>query len=239
MKGIIPARAGSTHALARLHACDRDHPRSCGEHCVQTGPICRGTGSSPLVRGARSGQGKQRQVDRIIPARAGSTGFSEASSTSSRDHPRSCGEHIQIYSKLVLNGGSSPLVRGALPVLRTLRKNPGIIPARAGSTLAVASLRCPSQDHPRSCGEHWPRPPAPSLPSGSSPLVRGARLAVLVYQGRAGIIPARAGSTTDAHGACLMLRDHPRSCGEHQAPCSPLITRTGSSPLVRGALPVR
>ena len=50
-----------------------------------------------------------------------------------------------------------------------------------------------------------------------------------------GIIPARAGST---EGICIdhpRLRDHPRSCGEHEDFTLEPHSVRGSSPLVRGA----
>ena len=88
---------------------------------------------------------------------------------------------------------------------------PGIIPARAGSTIAAQTCYLLQWDHLRSCGEHDSRTDLLSL------------------------IPARAGSTPSKENMTALYEDHPRSCGEH-APCrctsSPDL---GSSPLVRGA----
>ena len=76
----------------------------------------------------------------------------------------------------------------------------------------------PPEDHPRSCGEHS----SPSLPPffepESSPLVRGARTTRPLRRQRAGIIPARAGSTSSSSEEERRAGDHPRSCGEHATP---------------------
>ena len=91
--GIIPARAGSTCARQARTGSGRDHPRSCGEHCNRDGRDTRLEGSSPLVRRARTASNRSSLALRIIPARAGSTIASSASTRQSKDHPRSCGEH--------------------------------------------------------------------------------------------------------------------------------------------------
>ena len=73
------------------------------------------TGSSPLARGA--------------PTSGAMT------SSSTRDHPRSRGEHDVSTRAAVRFGGSSPLARGAHHPGAVDRHRARIIPARAGSTL--------------------------------------------------------------------------------------------------------
>ena len=70
---------------------------------------------------------------------------------------------------------------------------------------------------------------------GSSPLVRGARYRREGGAIHCGIIPARAGSTGRSGHPLPWRRDHPRSCGEHDRIREKYGSRTGSSPLVRGA----
>ena len=70
---IIPAHAGSTKQHLLKQQCNRDHPRSRGEHPPVPPAPSLNPGSSPLTRGAplvvcRLGGGV-----RIIPAHAGST----------------------------------------------------------------------------------------------------------------------------------------------------------------------
>ena len=92
--GIIPACAGSTTVPHTLRHGRGDHPRMCGEHFfLETLPV-RGAGSSPHVRGALTIPFLRFVIDGIIPACAGSTPARRSPSTSIRDHPRMCGEHI-------------------------------------------------------------------------------------------------------------------------------------------------
>ena len=71
-----------------------DHPRSRGEHVFALGVYRMEQGSSPLSRGARSARGTPSTALRIIPALAGSTSTTTASTVTFRDHPRSRGEHL-------------------------------------------------------------------------------------------------------------------------------------------------
>ena len=50
---------------------------------------------------------------------------------------------------------------------------------------------------------------------GSSPRLRGTRLAGMTGPARAGIIPALAGNTSRVRILQRCSRDHPRACGEH------------------------
>ena len=70
---IIPARAGSTVYGCELCVVDWDHPRSCGEHYALPWHRPDPRGSSPLVRGALFRDFRGKSLERIIPARAGST----------------------------------------------------------------------------------------------------------------------------------------------------------------------
>ena len=75
----------------------------------------------------------------------------------------------------------------------------------------------------------------PRLPSGSSPLTRGAlergdKITQLV-----GIIPAYAGSTSNTPRFLHRRRDHPRLRGEHHEVVLDHRLLEGSSPLTRGA----
>ena len=91
--GIIPACAGSTLFCHRFFGRFRDHPRMCGEHFrLRVGHLMT-QGSSPHVRGALSKARTPRPELGIIPACAGSTGFSTRAICWTGDHPRMCGEH--------------------------------------------------------------------------------------------------------------------------------------------------
>ena len=93
LNGLIPAHAGSTHAL--------DHDRGGDE------------GSSPLTRGARLPTGGHDSPPRLIPAHAGSTITMTNEIATNRAHPRSRGEHSTPGGANRNRLGSSPLTRGA------------------------------------------------------------------------------------------------------------------------------
>ena len=136
---------------------------------------------------------------------------------------------------LALSMGSSPRVRGAVSAQAYASDDLGIIPARAGSSLAPRNLPCQARDHPRACGEQALRPMMLPPGSGSSPRVRGAvEVDAAGYQ-RPGIIPARAGSSQDWPYATPRFQDHPRACGEQPFELFAWELFAGSSPRVRGA----
>ena len=115
-----------------------------------------GLGSSPRLRGTRVAHGANLAQHGIIPALAGNTGIGSARTSSTRDHPRACGEHCCICDNFGQNMGSSPRLRGTRPYLYDASTAHGIIPALAGNTIVVGSGPRGCWDHPRACGEHTP-----------------------------------------------------------------------------------
>ena len=207
----------------------------CGEHRQPHESTQHHWGSSPHVRGALwTGEGSTDSVG-IIPACAGSTGFSCNCFPQHRDHPRMCGEHICCAKVGMPDTGSSPHVRGALQLDIELRRVGGIIPACAGSTGVQAFRQVEIGDHPRMCGEHVPRRIPAVAHRGSSPHVRGARPVGRSSCRGVGIIPACAGSTSWPRRTSSACGDHPRMCGEHTMRNFPYLRDEGSSPHVRGA----
>ena len=187
----------------------------CGEHPGTRGRERRAAGSSPHVRGARPHGRVNIRHGGIIPACAGSTRTRSDECHWSKDHPRMCGEHKSIAFWVGTLRGSSPHVRGALPIVGHVEPAVGIIPACAGSTqLSHRSWRA-NRDHPRMCGEHTCVAATHHRLTGSSPHVRGAPATHHDFQIETGIIPACAGSTSACSRACSRTRDHPRMCGEH------------------------
>ena len=233
--GIIPACAGSTRPPTSNRDGGRDHPRMCGEHCTETGRQLWSQGSSPHVRGALAKLFTDALNGGIIPACAGSTRTVVMPMMRSRDHPRMCGEHTSMIGFAAMTAGSSPHVRGALEEGLFVVRGLGIIPACAGSTVAVIGARAAARDHPRMCGEHISDFALEISSAGSSPHVRGARSPARALTSSPGIIPACAGSTCCCPVACLYAWDHPRMCGEHPIPDHLGRVGLGSSPHVRGA----
>ena len=113
--GIIPACAGSTPRNLLLVSAPWDHPRMCGEHATPRMDTPDSTG--------------------IIPACAGSTSVCFLGKFLVGDHPRMCGEHFNCEEVALMRVGSSPHVRGAHLDRRLPRRESGIIPACAGSTV--------------------------------------------------------------------------------------------------------
>ena len=89
------------------------------------------------------------------------------------------------------------------------------------------------------CGEH----PARSIASfhclGSSPRVRGTLGKARIIGDMGGIIPARAGNTTEWTPCRCRTWDHPRVCGEHGTGSEGFAGIPGSSPRARGTRPDR
>ena len=112
----------------------------------------------------------------------------------------------------------------------------GIIPAYAGSTAPPRLCGCAPRDHPRVCGEHARRSTRCCTRPGSSPRMRGAPAGLCGRRERHGIIPAYAGSTVQKLVHRPFFRDHPRVCGEHGSRWECIMSWTGSSPRMRGAL---
>mgnify|MGYP000870533973 CR=1 FL=1 len=152
-------------------------------------------GSSPHTRGARGRVHRHRRPVWIIPAYAGSTGFSSIRYSSAWDHPRIRGEHdVHVHLRNDIPG-SSPHTRGAPFRDGITYVEKRIIPAYAGSTESGPTEVLAARDHPRIRGEH---PSTIGLTvgcMGSSPHTRGAHGGRSAGRRVRGIIPAYAGST--------------------------------------------
>ena len=191
---------------------------------------------------------------RIIPARAGPTRPPSTSRSLKPDHPRSCGANFTPVETGSTPAGSSPLVRGQPELVLDPVERVRIIPARAGPTGRRSCRWSWRADHPRSCGANADQrmavddmngssplvrgqPPAglsAISPRGSSPLVRGQRWRHQYRSVHERIIPARAGPTSWLRWSRRVKPDHPRSCGANAHGLAPFVSRSGSSPLVRG-----
>ena len=215
--GIIPACAGNTSRRTWTSCMTRDHPRVCGEHSDANAARSFSSGSSPRVRGTPPLAAGKYHRPGIIPACAGNTMPVGIAVTADWDHPRVCGEHPPQCRKPDDRPGSSPRVRGTLPVVAEHLLRHGIIPACAGNTDFAALLVLPSRDHPRVCGEHLIPHLATSFGVGSSPRVRGTPEAFDAFMPYGGIIPACAGNTVCGEFSSAAWGDHPRVCGEHWA----------------------
>jgi len=197
--GLIPACAGSTPQRGDRVQIWVAHPRMRGEHMNVfwfTYPV---EGSSPHARGALPEVGEVPDLERLIPACAGSTPVPVVPRSVNQAHPRMRGEHPALIGFTPAPGGSSPHARGARGEQRVVIHLLGLIPACAGSTPSLLECGPGGGAHPRMRGEHdHPCGVVPRV-RGSSPHARGARARHLLVERIKGLIPACAGSTAPAH----------------------------------------
>ena len=236
IRRIIPARAGFTGYRSTAGRRRSDHPRSRGVYIKTAVQLVIDWGSSPLARGLHRVEGGANVQPRIIPARAGFTSRNRGPGRARKDHPRSRGVYSGNQQRDMNLEGSSPLARGLPPINRWRFAGSRIIPARAGFTNRRSTCHSRSQDHPRSRGVYAATPKMAARMVGSSPLARGLPATGAIPGETVGIIPARAGFTTNSFPQGSISQDHPRSRGVYrpspwEAPKNP-----GSSPLARGLL---
>ena len=100
--------------------------------------------------------GKRRiGLTRIIPAHAGQTTMSWCITIIPTDHPRACGANIGTEMMRALGNGSSPRMRGKPDCGGHIGRDNRIIPAHAGQTTELTSLKSTVSDHPRACGANF------------------------------------------------------------------------------------
>ena len=220
VRGLIPARAGKTPWLGLRVSVSAAHPRACGENLTFVVRPRGREGSSPRVRGKRRCGWPTGWGPRLIPARAGKTNGARGWSGGDWAHPRACGENRSTSHLPNVLGGSSPRVRGKRPLcLRPILRF-GLIPARAGKTRAARCDRPRHWAHPRACGENIPGTTTTGNHAGSSPRVRGKPAVGAAHPDVDGLIPARAGKTSQARSSGVRAAAHPRACGENW--CAPV-----------------
>ena len=151
----------------------------------------------------------------ITPADAGKTLRMPFSTSLSADHPRRCGENLNLVKAARWNVGSPPQVRGKLPASAMPKPDIRITPAGAGKTLDEIFSCSKPQDHPRRCGENSMELIQNAYQGGSPPQVRGKRFFSPAALTGKRITPAGAGKTALPTGRSLWRRDHPRRCGEN------------------------
>ena len=125
-------------------------------------------------------------------------------------------------------------MRGTLDETSGDRYELGIIPAHAGNTIVAKLKKYAWRDHPRACGEHYKSATIGGTETGSSPRMRGTPDQKLKKKQEDGIIPAHAGNTPPLGLEPRTHGDHPRACGEHSSAPSAVLSRSGSSPRMRG-----
>ena len=191
-------------------------------------------GSSPRVRGKLISSSENLREGGLIPACAGKTNSSIASTGTRKAHPRVCGENRGVHRFKTLVDGSSPRVRGKRNECTGHPVVQGLIPACAGKTGRGSRRVVSGRAHPRVCGENVQSMGPHASVRGSSPRVRGKRTRQSAESPRARLIPACAGKTTSLWLGRRSRRAHPRVCGENLMRRRAEARASGSSPRVRG-----
>ncbi len=149
-------------------------------------------------------------------------------------HPRACGEHTSTAVLTAVRPGSSPRLRGTLPVRQAYSAHSRFIPAPAGNIPCKPWPNAPRPVHPRACGEHLAGNYGPNTRPGSSPRLRGTSRKGHIFGVSHRFIPAPAGNIVVRGNLEATTSVHPRACGEHLRCISSNSALTGSSPRLRG-----
>lgn len=112
--GVIPACAGSNCRASCRARLGGGYPRVRGEQRMRMVSVGPYWGSSPHALGAVLDFGEGAAVGGVIPVCAGSRHWHAAGARGPRGHPRLRGEQLTDEWGLPVEGGPSPLARGAV-----------------------------------------------------------------------------------------------------------------------------
>ena len=192
----IPAHAGKTWFVMIVTSAGWEHPRACGENFFKIIDVIKTAGTSPRMRGKLFCTAYGSHLPGNIPAHAGKTPFAPTRAIGFREHPRACGENLFHLEVGVESEGTSPRMRGKL-LIGMSRRVPGRnIPAHAGKTLCPMLQALSPEEHPRACGENFPRAFPGRGITGTSPRMRGKLTRDGNWLTIVRNIPAHAGKTS-------------------------------------------
>ena len=231
---FIPACTGNIARRTSATGRSAVHPRVYGEYQHPRMTPAASIGSSPRVRGILARIVPPLSPYRFIPACTGNTSESLRRSARHTVHPRVYGEYFLSIADTSLLYGSSPRVRGIRYAAPREITPARFIPACTGNTGSVHRLRGYRTVHPRVYGEYCCVPDALALYTGSSPRVRGIRIARFYTRHGLRFIPACTGNTYRSVSPCGWTAVHPRVYGEYIDNIMSRWDSAGSSPRVRG-----
>ena len=131
--GITPAGAGTCKTYGPAGWTHGDHPRGCGDMSSSSRRVWPLWGSPPRVRGHAAIVSGYGVSDRITPAGAGTCRDKSSAFCHVEDHPRGCGDMVELFGFSQLLAGSPPRVRGHVRQLVDRRRGIRITPAGAGT----------------------------------------------------------------------------------------------------------
>ena len=132
--GITPAYAGKSFCCESRVCNLRDHPRICGEKLLTCERIDFRLGSPPHMRGKVFELPLMVYTQRITPAYAGKRHSMHQRKTSTKDHPRICGEKPLDHLAHLCAQGSPPHMRGKVTSALLSQTALRITPAYAGKS---------------------------------------------------------------------------------------------------------
>ena len=150
---ITPACAGKSIYDGYVVGAGKDHPRMCGEKAASRAMPSSGQGSPPHVRGKEVWHLVEVCLVGITPACAGKRSSHSTRDSSSRDHPRACGEKLNAVDANKRPLGSPPRMRGKVLHSQAQNRSARITPAHAGKRKPTLLPPACVWDHPRACGE--------------------------------------------------------------------------------------
>ena len=109
----------------------------------------------------------------ITPAHAGNSAKIGITAALTGDHPRTCGEQLEMNIQGAKLQGSPPHMRGTADPEAPIKRGDRITPAHAGNRSAVLPVQHSRRDHPRTCGEQIPVIVPRLYTLGSPPHMRG------------------------------------------------------------------
>ena len=171
---------------------------------------------------------------RITPAYAGKSSVYLPCSRGCTDHPRLCGEKIQMHRIPLTVTGSPPPMRGKEMERCSHDAGVRITPAYAGKSFRKTAVRHAIKDHPRLCGEKLQDTADFTHVAGSPPPMRGKGHSLTGLHLHRGITPAYAGKRNFLSQHQCFKQDHPRLCGEKCPKLTKTKEVTGSPPPMRG-----
>ncbi len=137
-RSLVPAHAGVTRGLLRMHCVGFTRPRTCGGYPLEHEPGDYPSASSPHMRGIPAWRRRRRWPRRLVPAHAGVTRGGKTSTRQHSPRPRTCGGYFVGADGHGRSLASSPHMRG-LPgrsCARSIRAL--LVPAHAGVTRPIA-----------------------------------------------------------------------------------------------------
>ena len=230
----IPARAGEPASAGTVESWASVYPRACGGTRRSWAPRLGQMGLSPRVRGNRARPSQAGRGGGSIPARAGEPTSWSCPPSAAPVYPRACGGTLLTVRGSELQAGLSPRVRGNHAVASVGSSLLGSIPARAGEPGSATGATATLTVYPRACGGTPKTRPAPVMPPGLSPRVRGNPSPEEQVDARDRSIPARAGEPCSASLSPASPTVYPRACGGTRLPRWRYARQWGLSPRVRG-----